>query len=120
MPTDFAVQERPVHNGRRMISVQGELDLFTSPELKTRINDTIDGGTRQLIVDLSDTAFLDSTGLGVLLAAFKRMRSCDGEIVIVDSRSTVLTTFKVSGVDQILTIVGSYDQANAAFDDGVG
>jgi anti-sigma B factor antagonist len=120
MPTDFVVQQRPVQNGRRMISVQGELDLFTSPELKTKINDTIDEGTRELIVDLSDTAFLDSTGLGVLLAAFKRMRSCEGEIVIVDSRNNVLKTFKVAGVEQILTIVGSYDQANAAFDGGVG
>ena len=120
MPSDFALQDRPVHNGRRLISVQGELDLFTAPELKTKINGTIDAGTRELIVDLSDTAFLDSTGLGVLLAAFKRMRSCDGELVIIDSRSNVLKTFEVAGVDQILTIVRSYDQANAAFDDGVG
>jgi anti-sigma B factor antagonist len=120
MPTDFAVQERPVHDGRRLIAVHGELDLFTAPELRTRINETIDEGTRELIVDLSDTAFVDSTGLGVLLAALKRMRSCDGELVILDSRGNVLETFKVAGVDQILTIVKSYDQANAAFHDGVG
>jgi anti-sigma B factor antagonist len=120
MPTDFAVQDRPVHDGRRLIAVHGELDLFTAPELRTRINQTIDEGTRELIVDLSETAFLDSTGLGVLLAAFKRMRSCEGELVIIDSRSNVRKTFEVAGVDQILTIVRSYDQANAALDDGVG
>jgi anti-sigma B factor antagonist len=100
--------------------VHGELDLFTTPELRTRINETIDEGTRELIVDLSETAFVDSTGLGVLLAALKRIRSCDGELVIIDTRSNVLNTFKVAGVDQILTIVASYEQANAALDDGVG
>jgi anti-sigma B factor antagonist len=119
MPTDFAVQERPLQAGRRLIAVHGELDLFTTPELRTRINDTIDEGTRELIVDLSETAFVDSTGLGVLLAALKRIRSCDGELVIIDTRSNVLNTFKVAGVDQILTIVRSYDQANAALDEGV-
>jgi anti-sigma B factor antagonist len=119
MPTDFAVQERPLRAGRRLIAVHGELDLFTTPELRTRINDLIDEGTRELIVDLSETAFVDSTGLGVLLAAMKRLRSCDGELVIIDSSSNVLKTFKIAGVDQILTIVRSYEQASAALDNGV-
>jgi anti-sigma B factor antagonist len=119
MPMDFAVQERPLRAGRRLIAVHGELDLFTTPELRTRINEMIDEGTRELIVDLSETAFVDSTGLGVLLAAMKRLRSCDGELVILDSSSNVLKTFEVAGVDQILTIVRSYDQASAALDHGV-
>jgi anti-sigma B factor antagonist len=119
MSTDFAVRERPLRAGRRLIAVHGELDLFTTPELRTRINDMIDDGTRELIVDLSETAFVDSTGLGVLLAALKRIRSCDGELVIIDASSNVMRTFKVAGVDQILTIVRSYDQASAALDNGV-
>src|SRR5947209_10768497 len=120
MPIEFALQERPMHDGRRLIAVRGELDLFTAPELRTKINDTIDEGARELIVDLSDTTFLDSTGLGVLIAALKRMRSCSGELVIVDSTSNLSKTFRVAGVDQIMTIVSSYDQADAAFDDSVG
>jgi anti-sigma B factor antagonist len=119
MPTDFAVQERPLRAGRRLLAVHGELDLFTTPELRTKINDLIDEGTRELIVDLSETAFVDSTGLGVLLASMKRLRSCDGELVIIDSSSNVIKTFRVAGVDQILTIVRSYDQASAALDNGV-
>lgn len=120
MPTEFAVNERPAHDGRRLIAVHGELDLFTAPELRTRLNDMIDDGTRQLIVDLSDTTFLDSTGLGVLIAVYKRMQSADGALVIIDSRNNVLKTFRVSGVDQLLTIVKSYDAANDAFDAGLG
>jgi anti-sigma B factor antagonist len=118
MPTDFDVRERSVNSERSLIAVAGELDLFTAPELRTRLNELIDDGTRELIVDLSDTAFLDSTGLGVLISVYKRMSSCDGELVIIDSRRNILKAFQVAGVDQLLTIVESYDDANAAFDGG--
>jgi anti-sigma B factor antagonist len=118
MPTEFAVHERPVQGGRRLIAVAGELDLFTAPELRSRLNEMIDRGARELIVDLSETEFVDSTGLGVLIAVYKRMQSAGGELVIVDERDNILSAFRVAGVDQLLTIVGSYDDAVVAFNGG--
>jgi anti-sigma B factor antagonist len=115
MQSPFALSERLVQDGRCLIAVEGELDLFTAPELRRKINDSIDAGVRELIVDLSETAFLDSTALGVLLGALKRIRAFAGELVIVDARDNVMRTFRVAGVDQILTIVDSYDEADAAF-----
>jgi anti-sigma B factor antagonist len=115
MQSPFALSERLVQDGRGLIAVKGELDLFTAPDLRTKINDSIDAGVRELIVDLSETAFLDSTALGVLLGALKRLRSFEGQLVIVDGRDNITRTFRVAGVDQILTIVNSYEEAAAAF-----
>ena len=112
--SQFAVAERFVRDGRCLIAVQGELDLFTAPELRARINEAVDEGTRQLVIDLSETAFLDSTGLGVLLGALKRIRSCQGQLVIIDSDENLLRTFRVAGIDQILTIVASEEEALAS------
>lgn len=114
MSTQFALSDNPVRDGRRLIAVHGELDLFTAPELRRCINEAVAAGARELVVDLSDTAFLDSTALGVLLGALKRVRSCGGELVIVDSADNVLSTFRVAGVDQILTIVSSEAAADLA------
>jgi anti-sigma B factor antagonist len=115
MQSPFALSERLVQDGRGLIAVKGELDLFTAPDLRTKINDSIDAGVRELIIDLSDTAFLDSTALGVLLGALKRLRSFEGRLVIIDGRDNIRRTFRVAGVDQILTIVDSYEEAAAAF-----
>lgn len=115
MQSPFALSERLVQDGRGLIAVKGELDLFTAPDLRTKINESIDAGVRELIVDLSETAFLDSTALGVLLGALKRLRSFHGQLVIVDGHDNITRTFRVAGVDQILTIVGSYEEAAAAF-----
>jgi anti-sigma B factor antagonist len=58
---------------------------------------------------------MDSTALGVLLGALKRLRSFEGRLVIIDGRDNIRRTFRVAGVDQILTIVDSYEEAAAAF-----
>jgi anti-sigma B factor antagonist len=115
MQSPFALSKRLVQDGRGLIAVTGELDLFTAPDLRTKINELIDADVRELIVDLSETEFVDSTALGVLLGAFRRLRSFRGQLVIVDGHDNVTRTFRVAGLDQILTIVDSYEEAAAAF-----
>lgn len=114
MTGEFAVSERSEGDGRRLIAVRGELDLFTAPELRARIGRAIDGGVRKLVVDLSETEFVDSTGLGVLLSALKRIRSHDGELVVLDSTGSLLRTFRVAGVEQILNVVTSEREAQTS------
>ena len=116
MPPEFAVTETRRRH-RHVVAVRGEIDLFTAPELKQKLTDAIEAGKSRIVVDLSETTFLDSTALGVLIGAVKRLRSRDGALVIVNTDQNIAKTFEITGLDQIFTIVGTRDDAIAALDD---
>ena len=98
------------------MAVRGEIDLFTAPELKATLTDAIEGGKSRIVVDLTETTFLDSTALGVLIGAVKRLRSRDGRLTIVNVDQNIAKTFEITGLDQIFTIRGTRDEAIAALD----
>jgi anti-sigma B factor antagonist len=117
MPPEFSLTEDGLDGDRHVVAVRGEIDLFTAPELKQRLTDAIEGGKTRIVVDLSDTTFLDSTALGVLIGAVKRLRSRDGgALVIVNVDQNIAKTFEITGLDQIFTIVAERDAAIAALD----
>ncbi len=107
----FALEVETLTPELRLLAVSGELDLFAAPELKQTIAGALEGDTRDLIVDLTRTAFIDSSGLAALILALKRARSRGGHMVVVDGGGSVARTFRVAGVDQILTIVDSREAA---------
>jgi anti-sigma B factor antagonist len=110
----FAIQRETLTAGLRIVVVRGELDLFAAPELKEAISLALTDDARDLIVDLTRTVFIDSSGLAVLMLAMKRAQSLDGRLVVVDAGGSVARTFRVAGLDQILTIVTSREAALAA------
>ena len=61
-----------------VLEVGGEVDVYTAPRLRERLVELVEGGARKVIVDLSRVEFLDSTGLGVLVGALKRLRAAGG------------------------------------------
>jgi anti-sigma B factor antagonist len=63
------------------------------------------------VVDLTETRFLDSTALGVLIGAVKRLRPMDGRLVIVNTEPSTAKTFEITGLDQIFSIVETRDDA---------
>ncbi len=97
--------------------VCGELDLFAAPELKDAISQALADDVRDLIVDLTQTVFIDSSGLAALMLAMRRAHSLGGRLVVIDAGGSVARTFRVAGVDQILTIVQSREAALAALGD---
>jgi anti-sigma B factor antagonist len=116
MPPEFALTEDSIDSERHVVAVRGEIDLFTAPELKQKLTDAIEGGKTRIVVDLTQTTFLDSTALGVLIGAVKRLRTRDGALVIVNVDQNIAKTFEITGLDQIFTIVGERDAAIAALD----
>ena len=111
MPPEFAVTEHPIDSERHVLAVRGEIDLFTAPELKQVLAESIEAGRVRIIVDLSETTFLDSTALGVLIGAVKRLRSRDGQLVIVNTDANIAKTFEITGLDKIFTIVPTVEDA---------
>ncbi|MEU8031541.1 STAS domain-containing protein [Streptomyces sp. NPDC049099] len=66
-----------------VLRVSGELDLMTSPVLRQRVHDVVADGHHSLVVDLSDVFFCDSSGVGVLIAARRLIRSCQGSLRLI-------------------------------------
>jgi len=111
MAIAFAIEDRAVDADTHIVSVTGEIDLFTAPEFKQRVGAPIDDGRTHVIVDLTDTTFIDSSSLGVLIGAHRRLLRVDGRLVVVCNNDAITKTFKVTGLDGVFTIVERLDEA---------
>ncbi|MFJ2831343.1 STAS domain-containing protein [Streptomyces sp. NPDC087263] len=66
-----------------VLRVSGEMDLVTSPVLRQRVHDAVADGRRSVVLDLSGVLFCDSSGVGVLIAARRLIRSCQGRLRLI-------------------------------------
>lgn len=101
---DFWITEQTPRPGVRMLTVHGEADLHTAPELRERLGSAIDEGAQRIVLDLTETTFLDSMSLGVLLGAMKRMRARQGALRLVVSRPDVRRIFEITLLDRVFPI----------------
>jgi anti-sigma B factor antagonist len=111
MAIDFAIDDRVLGDDRHVVAVTGEIDLFTAPEFKQRVAAPIDAARTHVIVDLTATTFIDSSSLGVLIGAHRRLRRHGGRLVIVCTNDAIAKTFRITGLDSVFTIVGSLEEA---------
>ena len=111
MSIDFEVSEQQIDGRTHVVAVRGEIDLFTAPEFKQRIAAAIDAGRSRIVVDLAQTTFIDSSSLGVLIAAHKRLKLREGTLVIVCDGPAILNTFKVTGLESVFEIVPRREDA---------
>jgi anti-sigma B factor antagonist len=116
MAPEFALIEESLDDERHIVAIRGEIDLFTAPEVKTVLASAIDSGRIRVVVDLTETTFLDSTALGVLIGAVKRLRTRNGALTIVNVDANIAKTFEITGLDQIFTIRPTRDEAVQALD----
>src|ERR687895_1614951 len=111
MAIDFEIADRKVDDDTHLVSVSGEIDLFTAPEFKQRMSAPIDAGRSNLVVDLTETTFIDSSSLGVLIGAHRRLKLRGGSLVVVCANEAIAKTFKITGLDGVFTIAPSVDAA---------
>ena len=71
---NFHIEDEAVDDTTHVIELGGEVDLYTAPEFKERMVELIESGKKQIVVDLSQATFIDSTTLGVLVGGVKRLR----------------------------------------------
>jgi anti-sigma B factor antagonist len=101
---DFKIDTEQVGNGRYVISLGGEVDLYTAPELKSQMLELIGNGATSVVVDFTETTFIDSTTLGVLVSGVKRLREKGGTLSIVCSDRNITKIFEITGLDRVFTI----------------
>lgn len=90
--------------GAPVIRAFGEIDLATVPELRAVVNEITARSPRVLVFDFSHVGYMDSSGLGILVSARRRLGVYSGEVVVVSSSSSVLKALNLSGLDRILTV----------------
>ena len=110
---NFDVKTDKVDDGTYVISLTGEVDLYTAPEFKQQLLNVIAEGGKDVVVDFTDTTFIDSTTLGVLVGGVKRLRAEDGRLSLVCSDRNITKIFEITGLDRVFTIYTTRDEALA-------
>jgi anti-sigma B factor antagonist len=114
---DFSATTRAV-NGVSVVDVAGEVDVYSAPELAERLNELFDAGDRVVVVDLTAVSFLDSTGLGTLVAGRNRADEAGGQLPLVGSGDRVLKLFRITGLDEVFQIYPTIEAAIEAYAGG--
>jgi len=94
-----------------VVSVAGEIDAHTAPELRTRLIEIIADGSTHLVLDFTAVTFLDSTALGVLVGAQRRVRALDGHLGVVTDRPLTVKLFHLTGLDRVIALHATVEQA---------
>ena len=100
-------------NGYSVLAVSGEVDVATVPRLREQLHGLVAQGSNKIVVDLDSVDFLNSTGLGVLVGALKRVRSNDGELSLVCTQPRIRKVFEVTGLTKVFSLYDSVDEAVA-------
>ena len=111
MSRELVITEHPIDAERHVLAVCGEIDQFTGLALKQAITACVADGRSRIVVDLTQTTFLDSSALGVLIGAVRHVRDSGGALAIVNVDAGSAKTFQLTGLDQILAIVATREEA---------
>ena len=113
---NLRVETQRPRDGVAVISLGGEVDVYTSPRVKQEVVDLLNNGTHKLVVDLSGVEYLDSTGLGVLVGGLKRVRAHEGSLRLVCNQERILKIFRITGLTKVFPIHTTVEEAVAATD----
>ncbi|SEN08187.1 anti-anti-sigma factor [Actinacidiphila rubida] len=97
---------RAERDGWVVVTVEGEMDLISSPAVRQKVHDVVADGRRSVVLDLSDVRFCDSSGVGVLIGARRLMRSCAGRLRIVLPEHGEAATGGGAHVNRVLAALG--------------
>ena len=94
-----------------VVEVGGEVDVYTAPRLREAVVTAIESGNTRLVIDVENVEFLDSTGVGVLVGALKKVRSVGGTLDIVCTQPRLLKIFDITGLDKVFGLHTSVAEA---------
>ena len=97
--------------GWTVVHLYGEFDVATSPDLREQLIRLVGEGRTKLVLVLDGVDFLDSTGLGTIVSALKRVRTHGGDLRLVCSQARITRLFEITGLDKAVPLLASLDQA---------
>ncbi len=98
-----------------ILDVAGEIDIYTSPKLKSALEDLLDEGHSRLLINLLQTKYLDSTALSVFSSPLKRARGVGGNLALIYNQPQIAKIFTITGLHEVFPVYNSETEAlNAA------
>ena len=96
-----------------LVSLDGELDLAAAPRVRAAVDEAIEADAKIncLVWDLAQVDFIDSSGLGVLLGRYNKMKSRDGQVVVASAPGPLRRMLAMAGLERIIRLVNSNEQA---------
>ena len=107
----FRLSTAELVEGAYVVTISGEADVASAPQLSEELERLVGDGAHEVIVDLLDVPFVDSTVLGVLLKVSRRARAEGGEVVLVSDDPRVLRVFEITGLTSQFTFERSLARA---------
>lgn len=108
---NLKIDSHPTGDKALVIELQGEVDVYTAPQLKQEIIEQLGAGKNQIVVNLTGVQYLDSTGLGVLIGGLKRAREKDGELTLICPNQRIFRIFEITGLSKIFSIYQNETEA---------
>lgn len=100
--------------GATVVSPVGRLDMVAAPQLRIIVTETVAGGSNRLVIDLAGTQFLDSSGLGALIAGLKTTRQAGGDLRIARPNEQVQLVLELTQMNTVLRPYPTVEAALAA------
>lgn len=107
------IEQTALGDGASVLRLDGRLNMVAAPRLKSAIDDLVDGGSAHVVVDLAGVVFMDSSGLGALIAGLKKARQANGDLRVAAPNEQVLTVLRLTNLDRVLR---PHDSVEAATD----
>jgi anti-sigma B factor antagonist len=101
---EFVREARPIGEHAYLISLAGDFDLHVGPEFERRVLEALGRGASELLIDLSEVSFIDSTTIGILMRTRKRLAPVGGRVLVVTSDRNILRLFEITALDRMFEI----------------
>jgi anti-anti-sigma factor len=107
----FQHREEPLDESKLVVKLGGELDMFISPSISRRFHEIAEDGERDVVVDLSEVRYIDSTVLETFVHAQRELQDHEHALVVVAPEPYTQRTFELTGLTDVLRVCGSRDEA---------
>ncbi|MGB9678548.1 MAG: anti-sigma F factor antagonist [Thermoanaerobacteraceae bacterium] len=94
-----------------IVKFDGELDHHIADQLKEKIDKEYNTGFKNLIFDLKNVNFMDSSGIGVIIGRYKKAKEKNGKVVLVNANSQLNKIIEISGLMRIIKCYNSIEEA---------
>lgn len=111
--TNFAVETKVACAEGAVVAIVGEMDAYTTPQVKEAMQQMLDDGHKYLIVNLARAEYLDSTALGALVGALKRAREKGGDLRLVAPTARIMRLLDITRLSKVFTIDATDEEAVA-------
>jgi anti-sigma B factor antagonist len=95
----------------KVIPLEGEIDLHISPRITTTLNAALNAKPRNLVIDMGNVSYIDSSGLAVLIEAMQKVEKYGGKFALAGLQENVKPIFEIARLDQVFRIYPDVDSA---------